>query len=244
MSELDIAIEMMGDSYLDISHIAETTGRIYGLSADDVLAERERRQEILDGLQVLFENLSDMQTEVLIKTGAGVSVTQIAEEMGVTPSAVTLSRKSISTTLYNLVDEDRIQFLKDKIARLSKTSRGRHSQLYSDLSNELEKRLSVREAMKKLFTLLMPPQSTKEIGSGMSMPAYSFERAMAVGEGMREGIDRGHKVMKTVIKCHVPEYLNNAFRDDTTCCTLCATCSRKKDVVGRRGHTTYGLANH
>lgn len=244
MSALDTAVEILGSSYLDTGYIAETVGRVYGLSADDVLAERERRQEILDGLQVLLDNLSDTQRLVLIKTGAGVSVIQIADEMGITPAAVTLARKSISTTLYNVADEDRIQFLKEETERLSRTSRGRHSKLYTDFVDELRNRVAVREAMKCLFVLLTPPQSTKEIGSGISMPAYSFERAMEVGEGMREGIDNGHKVMKTIVRCHVPEYLNNAFYDELTCCTLCATCSRKKDVEGRRGHDVYGLEKH
>ena len=55
--------------------------------------------------------------------------------------------------------------------------------------------------MKRLFVSLTPPSSEKEADGGISMPAYSFERAMAVGEGMREGIDQGRKVMKTIVKC-------------------------------------------
>lgn len=241
MSALDNAIEMLGDSYLDIEAISETTGRIYGLSADEVLAERERRAEVLEELDVVLEALSPMQREVLLRIGAGESVSQIAENMNVTASAVTQARNSISTTLYNIVDEDRIIFLTSEVARLSKTSRGRHSALYADLSIELNQKNALRNAMKNLFVLLTPPQSEKEIGSGESMPAYSFERAMTVGEGMREGVECGKKVMKTIVRCHVPEYFKATFHDGSTCCTLCATCSRKKDVMGRKDHGLYGL---
>ena len=89
--------------------------------------------------------------------------------------------------------------------------------------------------------LLTPPQSKKEAEGKLSMPAYTFERCMQIGEGMREGIERGRKVMKTIVKCHVPEYFKDTFGDKYTCCTLCATCKRKKDVVGRAGYDKYGL---
>ena len=51
---------------------------------------------------------------------------------------------------------------------------------------------------------------------------------------MREAIEDGRKVMKTIVKCRLPEYVDACFGDTLTCCTLCATCSRKKDVTGRR----------
>ena len=75
----------------------------------------------------------------------------------------------------------------------------------------------------------------------VNLPAYTFERLMEVNEGMKEGVLNGYKVMKTVTKCRIPEYMRESFKDNYVCCTLCATCKRKKDVYGRKGHGQYGL---
>ncbi len=87
--------------------------------------------------------------------------------------------------------------------------------------------------LERLYDLLQPPESKKEMTGKVSLPAYSFERAMAVNMGMKEGIQDGYRVMKTVSECHLPEYMSKCFSDGDTCCMLCTTCRRKKVNKGR-----------
>ena len=89
--------------------------------------------------------------------------------------------------------------------------------------------------------MLTPPESTKEMNGSVSLPAYTFERSMEVGVGMREGIEEGYHVMKTVTECHMPEYLKEQFKDTNTCCMLCASCRRCKDMVGRKNGKGTGI---
>lgn len=236
---IDSSLDFLSEGYTDIGHIAEETSRLYGLSAVDVLEERERRQEILSNLNIVLKHLSDSQKRILLLIGSGVRKADIAYELGIKPSSVADIYDSISQKLDKEVDEERICFLKEEIERLSKTSRGRHSKLYEDLSDEYKEKLELREALKSLAVLLTPPESQKEMDGRVSLPAYPFERAMDVNCGMREGIDSGKKVMKTVSKCFIPEYMDDTFHE-RVCCTLCATCKRKKDVPGRKDHGIYG----
>lgn len=232
LSVLNNAIELFEDGYLDINTIAENVGRKYGVSPLEVISEKERRIEILKNFSIVLDCLSEKQSLILSCIGAGMNTVQIEESTGIDQSNSVKIRKSISQTLDEYVNEDRIQFLAKKIDQLSKTSRGRNSRLLFDLVAEYSDKMAVREALKKLFVLLTPPVSTKEIGSGISLPAFTFERMMNVNVGMREGIEDGRKVMKTITKCHIPEYFKDT-KIDNTCCTLCATCKRKKDIVGR-----------
>lgn len=238
---LDTVIDYLSIGDNDSELIAEECARKYGIGADEVLEEKQRRIDVLDNLKVVLEWLTDTQRKVLLLFGAGYNARRIADELRITPEAARLARHSIAEKLQRESDEGRIQFLRSETARLFKTSRGRHSKLYHDFTAELVAREQLRESLKALFTLLTPPQSTKEMDGKLSMPAYTFERCMQIGEGMREGIQDGRKVMKTIVRCHVPEYFKDTFGDKYTCCTLCATCSRKKDVWGRAGYDRYGL---
>ncbi len=239
--KLSDVIDYLSIGDTDSELIAEDCARKYGIGADEVLAEKQRRIEVIEHLNVITEWLTETQTAVLFMTGAGYRQSEIGEKLGLTERAVRYHRREICSKLQKESDEDRIQFLRQETDRLSKTSRGRHSKLYHDYIAELLGREQLRKSLKELFVLLTPPQSTKEADSKLSMPAYTFERCMQIGEGMREGIERGRKVMKTIVRCHVPEYFKDTFGDKYTCCTLCATCSRKKDVVGRAGYDKYGL---
>ena len=258
--KLDSVIDIMSvydDS--DPSMVAENTIRKYGVSACEALAESERRQEIVENLRVILSELTKNQRTVLLMIGAGYTQEEIGAEIGITQPSVKESKASISKTLKKAADEDRIQFLREKVAQLKKTSRGRHSQLYVDLKEELARKEKVREALKNLFVLLEPSISMKEMDGRAFEGAYPFEMATAVGTGMREAIDHGVKMMKPTSKCVMPEYLHNAFCDkhgryrryhgsltykpsrvSPICCTLCAKCKRKKDVDGRAGYGDYG----
>ena len=238
---LDTVIDYLSIGDNDSESIAEECARKYGIGADEVLEEKQRRIDVLDNLRVVLEWLTDTQQKVLLLTGAGYNQTEIASELGIAERTVKEYKRQVVAKLQKESDEGRIQFLRSETARLFKTSRGRHSKLYHDFTAELVAREQLRESLKALFTLLTPPESKKEADGKLSMPAYTFERCMQIGEGMREGIQDGRKVMKTVVRCHVPEYLKDTFDDKYTCCTLCATCSRKKDVWGRAGYDRYGL---
>lgn len=240
--KLDSVIDSLAIETADSEVIAEECARKYGIGADEVLEEKERRIEVLDCLKVILSFLSKTQRDVLLLVGAGYSLTDISAQLGITTEAVRFSRNSIPNKITKEVnDKERVGFLEAEIARLSKNSRGRHSQLYADFVAELERRKKLKESLPKIKILMTPPQSTLEADGKLSMPAYTFERVMQIGEGMREGIQDGRKVMKTIVKCRLPEYVNEAFGDKCTCCTLCATCTRKKDVIGRAGFDKYGL---
>lgn len=255
---LDSAVDIMSmydDS--EPSAVAERTIRKYGISTCEALAEAERREEIVENLRIVMEALAENQRKVLLMTGAGYTQEEIGREIGVTQKAVDFALDSISKTLEKAADEDRIQFLRENVARLSKTSGRRHSKLYADLKEELAHREKVREALKKLIVLLEPPVSMREMDGSAFEGAYPFEIATAVGTGIREAIDEGRKVMKPTSKCVMPEYLRDAFCDNSgvfhgsltykpsyispICCTLCAKCKRKKDVDGRDGYGDYGI---
>lgn len=223
------------------SEIAEQTCRFYGVSALDALCDAERKKELMDDLTAILSPLNESQRSVLLLIGAGENRNVIANALSVTPQRVSQIRNSISETLESYADEERIQFLATKVVELAATSRGRHSKLYEELCAELDSRYAVREALKRLFVALLPPSSTKVMDGKTSLPAYTFERLQAVNIGMREGIENGRKVMKSVTKCVVPEYLNNSFKTGV-CCTICKTCKRKKDVVGRQNLGKYGYA--
>mgnify|MGYP001693555369 CR=1 FL=1 len=253
-SVVDI-VSMYDDS--EPSVVAERTIRKYGISACEALAEAERRQEIVENLRVVMEALTENQRKVLLMTGAGYTLEEIGTEVIMAFQNVKRCRDSIPKTLEKAADEDRIQFLREKIEQLSATSRGRHSKLYADLKEELAYKERIREALKKLIVLLEPPVSMREMNGSAFEGAYPFEIATAVGTGIRQAIDRGHKVMKPTSKCVIPEYLHDAFCDSNgvfhgnitykpsyvspICCTLCAKCKRKKDVDGRDKHGDYGI---
>ena len=239
--KLDSVIDYLSIGDNDSELIAEECARKYGIGADEVLAEKQRRIEVMEHLQVILEWLTETQKQVLLLCGAGYNGEEIAQELSMTRMGVSKVRRSIAVTLQKESNEDRVQFLRAETERLSKTSRGRHSQLYKDYLSELAGKEQLRKSLKELFVLLTPPESRKEADGKLSMPAYTFERCMQIGEGMREGIENGRKVMKTIVKCRLPEYMKNTFGDKYTCCTLCATCSRKKDVYGRAGKDKYGL---
>ena len=256
--KLDSVVDIMSmydDS--EPSVVAERTIRKYGISACEALAEAERRKEIVENLRVVMEALTENQRKVLLMTGAGYTQEEIGREIGVTQKAIDFVLDSIPKTLEKAADEDRIQFLREKIERLSATSRGRHSKLYADLKEELAYKERIREALKKLIVLLEPPVSMREMDGSAFEGAYPFEIATAVGTGIRQAIDEGRKVMKPTSKCVMPEYLHDAFCDNNgvfhgsltykpsyvspICCTLCAKCKRKKDVDGRDKHGDYGI---
>ena len=256
--KLDSVVDIMSmydDS--EPSVVAERTIRKYGISACEALAEAERRQEIVENLRVIMEALTENQRKVLLMTGAGYTQEEIGREVDYERSNIHYIQESIPKTLEKAADEDRIQFLREKIEQLSATSRGRHSKLYADLKEELEYREKIREALKELIVLLEPPVSMREMDGSAFEGAYPFEIATAVGTGIRQAIDEGRKVMKPTSKCVMPEYLRDAFCDSNgvfhgrltykpsyvspICCTLCAKCKRKKDVDGRDEHGDYGL---
>ena len=256
--KLDSVVDIMSmydDS--EPSVVAERTIRKYGISACEALAEAERRQEIVENLRVVMEALTENQRKVLLMTGAGYTQEEIGREVDYERSNIHYIQDSIPKTLEKAADEDRIQFLREKIEQLSATSRGRHSKLYADLKEELAYREKIREALKKLIVLLEPPVSMREMDGIAFEGAYPFEIATAVGTGIREAIDEGRKVMKPTSKCVMPEYLHDAFCDNNgvfhgsltykpsyvspICCTLCAKCKRKKDVDGRDKHGDYGI---
>ena len=209
-SVVDI-VSMYDDS--EPSVVAERTIRKYGISACEALAEAERRQEIVENLRVVMEALTENQRKVLLMTGAGYTLEEIGTEVIMAFQNVKRCRDSIPKTLEKAADEDRIQFLREKIEQLSATSRGRHSKLYADLKEELAYKERIREALKKLIVLLEPPVSMREMNGSAFEGAYPFEIATAVGTGIRQAIDRGHKVMKPTSKCVIPEYLHDAFCD-------------------------------
>lgn len=235
---LDKAIEMMSEGYMTNSQIVEDVTRKYGLSPAEVITEKERRKEILDNLQIIMDNLTETQRKILALTGQGLTVREMEEELGIRYYHISEYRKSISKRLFKIANEDRINELEKQISAIPATKKSAKRQ---KLLDEYEKRISVRESLKKLFVLLMPPESTKEMKGSVNLPAYSFEREMLVGTGMRKAIHEGYHIMKTVTECHMPEYMADCFGDGCTCCMLCATCRRQKDVAGRSASKTGGL---
>lgn len=239
---LDKAIELMGGEYLTHSQIVDDVTRKYGLSPEMVLTEQERRKETLDNLQIIMDALTDTQSKILMLTGQGYTVREMEDELGITNQACSKARSSIPTRLLKIADEKRIEEIESEIARLqAKGKTSDKSKKFKKLLDEYEKRISVREAMKKLLVLLTPPESTKEMNGSVNLPAYTFERKMEVGVGMREGIEEGYHVMKTITECHIPEYMQEQFGDKCTCCMLCTTCRRSKDVVGRKNGKGTGI---
>lgn len=256
--KLDSVVDIMSmydDS--EPSVVAERTIRKYGISACEALAEAERREEIVENLRIIMAELTENQRTVLLMTGAGYTQEEIGKEIRSDQQHVSKIKDSIPKTLEKAADEDRIQFLREKVARLAKTSGRRHSKLYADLKEELAHREKIRGALKKLIVLLEPPASMREMDGSAFEGAYPFEIATAVGTGIRQAIDEGRKVMKPTSKCVMPEYLHDAFCDSNgvfhgsltykpsyvspICCTLCAKCKRKKDVDGRDGYGDYGI---
>lgn len=237
------AIDLLGEGWLDSERIAFDVSRKYGLSPDTVLEEMERRERVLDSLQVVLGCLSDTQQKILLMVGAGDTLESMASELGMSPQACASARNSICKRLDNVADEERIELIADKITELSETSRGRHSTLYGELCDELDKRFAVREALKVLFVDLLPPESRKEADKGINCALYPFERAQNAQFGSEVKLEQGYKVLKPITKCRIPEYMKETMGDDSkyVCCTLCATCKRKRDVDGRRGHGSYGL---
>lgn len=238
---LDNILECLGAGYTDPEAITEYVTRKMGLSACDVLAESERRREVIENLQVILGCLTENQQKILLMTGAGYTVREMEEVTGITHQTMVECRQGIPARLLKYSDECRIEKLAEQIERLE--AKGKLGRKYQELRNEYESRHAVREALKNLFVILTPPESTKEADGGVSMPAYSFERAMNVETGMKKGIEDGRHVMKTVSKCKIPEYFSDTFGQKFVCCTLCATCKRKKDVSGRRDYGKYGLEN-
>ena len=238
---LDNILECLGAGYTDPEAITEYVTRKMGLSACDVLAESERRREVIENLQVILGCLTENQQKILLMTGAGYTQDEIAKSINVSQQGVGKVKSGISTRLLKYSDEGRIEKLAEQIESLE--AKGKLGRKYHELRNEYESRHAVREALKNLFVILTPPESTKEADRGVSMPAYSFERAMNVETGMRKGVEDGRHVMKTVSKCKIPEYFSDTFGQEFVCCTLCATCKRKKDVSGRRDYGKYGLEN-
>lgn len=239
---LDKAIELMGNEYLTHSQIVDDVTRKYGLSPEMVLTEQERRKETLDNLQIIMDALTDTQRKVLALTGQGYTVRDMEEELGISNEACVQSRNAIQKRLLKIADEKRIEGLESEISKLkSKGKRADSSKKFRKLLDEYEQRISVREALKKLLVLLTPPESTKEMNGSVNLPAYTFERKMEVGVGMREGIEDGYHVMKTITECHMPEYMQEQFGDKCTCCMLCTTCRRSKDVVGRKNGKGTGI---
>lgn len=236
---LEKAIEMMGEGYLTNSQIVEDVARKYGLSALDVLTEKERRRETLDNLQIIMDCLTDTQRKVLSLTAQGYTVREMEDMMGRDKALITRERQSISKRLMKVADESRIKGLKSEISKI--LAKGKHSRKLERLLDEYNQRMEVREALKKLLVLLTPPESTKEMNGSVNLPAYSFEREMAVGTGMREGVEDGYHVMKTVTECHMPEYMADCFGDSSTCCMLCATCRRQKEMPGRSAGSSGGI---
>ena len=239
--KLDDVIDIFDGGYTDPDVVAEEVTRKYGLSPAEIIAEQERRSQIVKDLETIVIVLTERQRHVLALTGAGYTIRQMEEMTGIDKKNLTEYRQSISKKLDKETDEDRIQFVASEVMRLVQTSKGRHSKLYEDLCEELDRRVAVRNALKRLFVTLTPPESTKEMTGSVSMEAYPFERAMEVNKGMREGIEEGRHVMKTVVKCEMPEYMSSVFGDDCTCCTWCINCKRKKDVCGRAGYGRNGL---
>lgn len=237
------AVDLLGEGWLDSEKIAFDVSRKYGLSPDVILEEAERRERVLDSLQVVLDCLTKTQQKILLMTGAGDTLESMANELGISPQACAAARNSICKRLENVADEERIEFIADKITELSETSRGRHSALYDELCDELDKRFAVREALKVLFVDLLPPESRKEADKGINYALYPFERAQNAQFGSEVKLEQGYKVLKPVTKCRIPEYMKETMGDNAkyVCCTLCATCKRKRDVYGRRGHGSYGL---
>ena len=239
--KLDDVLDIFDGGYQDPDVVADEVTRKYGLSPAEIIAEKERRANIVSDLEIISRELTENQRHILAMTGAGFTVRQMEEELGLALGTISEQRQGISKKLEKVADEERIQFVAGEVMRLVRTSKGRHSKLYEELCEELDRRVAVRNALKRLFVTLTPPESTKEIGGGTSMSSYPFEGAMQVNKGIREGIEEGRKVMKTVVKCEMPEYMQQVFGDDCTCCTWCATCTRKKDISGRNGYGRYGL---
>jgi len=187
-----------------------------------VLEEIENKAETINLLQIILKSLTDLQGKVLLMTGANYTVGEMSRVLNVDYTTVVHTRDSIANRLLKVVDENKINKLKDKLNKVGKAKRKK-------LIEELNTRLAVREAMKKLFVILTPPQSEKSIGNGITQPAYLFERLMNIGTGQRETVSNGHKTFVNTSKCMLPEYFKEVFGDGKTHCTLCATCRRKKD---------------
>jgi hypothetical protein len=60
---------------------------------------------------------------------------------------------------------------------------------------------------------------------------WLWKALMRVNDGGYWGLKDGYKVYKSKSTCEIPQYLQGAFGDNKTHCTLCGTqrCTRKKD---------------
>lgn len=175
-----------------------------GIDPEKAIEIAESREEARRDLSIIMSALTPTQQKVL--SLSDYTVRQISDMTGMDVSLVVRTRQSIPKRLNRIVNENRINTLRKRN------------------KEELQKALAVREAMKSLYVLLIPPQSTKEMTGSVDQPAFSFERFKEVGMGMKEGILDGKKVMKPISKCFLNEYFRDTFHDDCTICTLCQKC--------------------
>lgn len=185
-----------------LEDIENTTHSWNGIDPMKAVEIQENRNEAREALKTIMTALTDKQRQVLLLSD--YSVSQVSQITGMRPNLVISIRNAIPKRLYKYTDEDRIANARN--------------------AEDKQKRIAVRNALKQLYVLLIPPQSTKEMNGHVNQPAFSFERFKEVNMGMREGIVRGRTVMKTVSKCMLPEYFRDTFSDDKTICTLCPHC--------------------
>ena len=185
-----------------LEDIENTTYSWNGIDPMKAIEIQENRNEAREALKTIMSALTEKQKKILLLSD--YSVAQVSQITGINPSEVIRTRNTIPKRLYKYTDEDRIANARN--------------------TEDKQKRIAVRNALKTLYTLLLPPQSTKEMNGHVSQPAFSFERFKEVNMGMREGITRGRTVMKTISKCMLPEYFRDTFADDKTICTLCPHC--------------------
>ena len=232
---LSDAIEYMDSGYTADETVEELV-RKYGVSPLDVLEDMERRKETLENLQVIIDVLSDRQRAILLMTAKGMTIMEMAEQEGITFQGADKLRKGIPKALEKVADEKKIDELNEKLkAYYSKKITPTRQRKIDECLAELDHRMKVREALKNLFSMLTPLSSTKEMNGRVSTPIYPYEWEMLVGKGMEYkkcGADHVYQwVTKTA--CMMPEYMKQCFGKGDTCCMICATCRRSKDVSGR-----------
>ena len=182
---------------------AQGRSRKYGVDPLRVLVEREERAIVKSCLEVLLKELNPVQQQILLMTGLGFTVRRIAAVLNRNHATIVGCRQSITKKLFAVADDNRISLLCHLLEHVKGNRRKK-------LEAEYHRRYAVREALKNLSAALSPIRNVSSPKQYSSRPTLLFERLSNTG---RKNVCR--------LKC----YLQQAFGDDNTVCSLCRKCS-------------------
>ena len=93
------------------------------------------------------------------------------------------------------------------------------------MHNKILKMLLERTEYIEWFEALLPPRS-QEVAHAPETRGYPFEIMVMVSVACVKVKLDGIMHHKNKWECRMPEYLQGAFGDDKSCCSLCVNCSK------------------